>query len=77
MSTPSTSTAALLVELLQDANEPIQTPAHLARLTPELLDYLHTKAVDLHHHAISEARDLLDVVLESMSIHYLQNTYVV
>lgn len=66
MSTPNTSIAALLVELLQDAREPIQSPAHLARLTPELLDHLHTKAVDLHHHAVSEARDLLDVVLESI-----------
>lgn len=66
MSTPNTSTAALLAELLQDVAEPIQSTAHLARLSPELLHYICTKALDLHHHAISEARDLLDVVLESI-----------
>jgi len=44
----------------------MQSTTHLASLKPELLDYLHTKAIDLHSHAVSEARDLLDVVLESL-----------
>ncbi|WP_206412687.1 hypothetical protein [Lysobacter enzymogenes] len=66
MPTTNTSNTALLAELLQDAAEPIQSPACLARLSPELLDYLYIKALDLHHHVISEARDLLDVALESI-----------
>lgn len=66
MPTPNTSATALLVQLLQETVEPIQSPAHLAHLKPELLDYLYTKALDHHQHAVSEARDLLDVVLESM-----------
>jgi len=66
MPTPPTSTTVLLVGLLQDVIEPMQSTTHLASLKPELLDYLHTKAIDLHSHAVSEARDLLDVVLESL-----------
>lgn len=66
MQTPHTSAAALLVHLLQETIDPIQSTAHLASLKPELLDYLHIKAIDLHCHAVSEARDLLDVALESL-----------
>lgn len=66
MPTPRTLATVLLAGLLQDVVEPIQSTAYLAKLKPELLDYLHAKAVDLHSHAVSEARDLLDVVLESL-----------
>lgn len=66
MPTPRTSATALLADLLQYVAQPMQSTVHLASLKPDLLDYLHTKAVDLHSHAVSEARDLLDVVLESL-----------
>ncbi|WP_036101607.1 hypothetical protein [Lysobacter capsici] len=35
-------------------------------LDPAALDYLHTKASNLHHRAVGEARDLLDVAMESL-----------
>ncbi|QWF16390.1 hypothetical protein [Lysobacter capsici] len=62
----STPGAYFLVDLLQSDHRTVESAAHLASLKPELLDYLHTKAIDLHSHAISEARDLLDIVLESL-----------
>lgn len=63
-STPSS--AELLLHLL--GNDPSQAVAntHLAKLDPADLDYLRTKALNLHHRAIDEARDLLDVAMESL-----------
>jgi hypothetical protein len=61
---PSSASADLLLRLLQSSPEMPQSAAHLARLEPGLLDYLQTKAADLHHRAVGEARDLLDVALE-------------
>lgn len=60
---PTAPSADLLLQLLRATTEPA---AHLAKLDPAALDYLQTKASDLHHRAINEARDLLDVALESL-----------
>ncbi|WP_139174521.1 hypothetical protein [Lysobacter enzymogenes] len=47
-------------------NRPQPTQVSLGHLDATVLDYLQTKALSLHCRAISEARDLLDVVLESL-----------
>jgi hypothetical protein len=44
---------------------PLDT-THLAKLDSTALDYLRIRSSDLHCRAIGEARDLLDVVLESL-----------
>lgn len=61
---PSSAPVDLLLRLLQSSSQMPQSAAYLALLEPDLLDYLQTKAADLHHRAIGEARGLLDVALE-------------
>ncbi|MGH8081818.1 MAG: hypothetical protein ACREP7_14685 [Lysobacter sp.] len=61
---PSSASAGLLLRLLQSSPGTPQSATHLARLEPDLLGYLQIKAADLHHRAVDEARDLLDVALE-------------
>lgn len=67
---PSSASADLLLRLLRSSPEMPQSAAQLARLEPGLLDYLQTKAADLHHRAVGEARDLLDVALELLEQPY-------
>ncbi|MGO1070620.1 hypothetical protein [Lysobacter sp. CA199] len=52
--------------MLQNDPEQAGANTHLAKLDPAALDYLQTKASNLHHRAIGEARDLLDVAMESL-----------
>lgn len=60
---PTPYPASSLLQLLEfDRSHVAQT--HLACLDAGVLDYLQTKASDLHHRALGEARDLLDVALE-------------
>ncbi|MFD1299816.1 hypothetical protein ACFQ4Q_24650 [Lysobacter gummosus] len=66
---PATSSIGLLLHLLQSPPENPEPTAHLSRLDPAALDYLRTKASDLHHRAVGEARDLLDIALESLEFH--------
>ncbi|MBT2749296.1 MULTISPECIES: hypothetical protein [unclassified Lysobacter] len=54
------------LHLLQSSPEASEPIAHLSRLDPAALDYLRAKASDLHHRAVGEARDLLDIALESL-----------
>lgn len=63
---PAPFSIELLLHLLQNDPEQAGANTHLARLDPAALDYLHTKASNLHHRAIGEARDLLDVAMESL-----------
>ena len=65
-SNPTPSSIELLVHLLQTASEQAEATTHLARLDPVALDYLQTRASDLHRRAIGEARDLLDIALDSL-----------
>ena len=46
-------------------HSPLDT-THLAKLDPTALDYLRIRSSDLHCRAIGEARDLLEVALESL-----------
>lgn len=63
---PSSAPVDLLLRLLQSSLDMPEPTAHLARLDPGLLDYLQVKATGLHDRAVSEARDVLDAVLESL-----------
>lgn len=58
--------ASLLLQLLESTPDAVTQPLRLARLDMAVLDYLHTKASDLHHRAVTEAREFLEVALESM-----------
>lgn len=62
------SSVALLLHLLRNDPEYAGTNTHLAKLDPAALDYLHTKASDLHLRALDGARDLLDIALESLEL---------
>ncbi|WP_139178869.1 hypothetical protein [Lysobacter sp. yr284] len=61
--TPAPSCLALLLHSLCESHG---DSIHVAKLDPDTLDYLQTRASERHFRAISEARDLLDVVLESL-----------
>jgi len=61
--TPAPSCLELLLHSFRESHG---DSAHVAKLDPETLDYLQTKASERHFRAIGEARDLLDVVLESL-----------
>lgn len=65
---PTTPSADFLLLLLQITTEQAEPAAQLAKLDPLALDYLQTKASDLHHRAIGEARDLLDIAIESLEL---------
>jgi hypothetical protein len=58
----------LLRHLLRPHPEAPELIAHLSRLDPAALDCLHAKASDLHHRAVGQARDLLDIALESLEL---------
>lgn len=60
------SSVELLKHLLRNDSEQAEVNMHLAKLDPAALDYLHTKASNLHYRAIGEARELLDIAMESL-----------
>lgn len=63
---PAATSVDLLLQLLRTISKQHESLAHLAELDPAALDHLYTKASDLHHRAIEEARDLLGISLESL-----------
>lgn len=67
-SNPVITSVDLLVQLLRPIPEQPESGAQLAKLSPAALSHLYIKASDLHHRAIDEARDLLDIALESLDI---------
>lgn len=67
-SNASTNSVDLLLQLLRTVPERHKSAGHLVKLDQAALDHLHTKASDLHHRAIDDARDLLDIALESLEI---------
>ncbi|MEH6419904.1 hypothetical protein [Pseudomonas sp. CGJS7] len=69
--TPLSISADLLLQLLQFIPGQPGAAIPLVKLDRAAIDHIHGKAIDLHHRAIAEARDLLDVALESLE-HSLQ-----
>ncbi|WP_148650537.1 hypothetical protein [Lysobacter capsici] len=67
-SNPATSSVDLLLLLLRTIHEKPEAATYLAGLDPAALDLLHTKASSRHHRAIDEARNFLDIALESLDI---------
>ncbi|UOF14267.1 hypothetical protein IEQ11_21475 [Lysobacter capsici] len=67
-SDPAATPVDFLLQLLQATPEQHGSVAHLSKLNPVALDYLQRKAADLHHCAVGEARELLDIALESLDL---------
>lgn len=63
---PAATSVDLLLQLLRTISKQHGSAVYLTALDPAALDHLHTKASDLHLRAIDEARDLLDIALESL-----------
>lgn len=72
-SNPATSSVDLLLLLLRTIHEKPEAATYLAGLDPAALDLLHTKASSRHHRAIDEARELLDIALESLDLSSLEH----
>jgi hypothetical protein len=64
----ATTSVDLLLQLVRTTPGQRESATHLAKLDSIALDHLHTKASDLHHRAIDDARELLDIALESLEL---------
>ncbi|MGO4776328.1 hypothetical protein AB4084_12630 [Lysobacter sp. 2RAB21] len=55
-----------MLQLLPAIPGRAESAAYLTKFDPAALNNLRTKASDLHHRAVDEARDLLEIALESL-----------
>lgn len=62
----STNTSSSAVFPQSQATEKSTATLHLAKLDLSALDYLQAKALDLQRRAVSAARDLLDLAIDSL-----------